>query len=51
MTLRPALQLSGAVIAPVGLLFMAYALYMYRLRTYQVRGWEVVGAAQRYACW
>ncbi len=29
-------QLSGAIIAPVGLLFMAYALFQYRLRTYQV---------------
>ena len=30
-------QLSGAIIAPVGLLFLIYALYQYRLRTYQVR--------------
>ena len=31
-------QLSGAIIAPVALLFMAYALYMYKKRTYQVGG-------------
>ena len=32
----PPPQLSGAIIAPVALLFMAYALLMYRKRTYQV---------------
>ena len=36
--LAPLLQLSGAIIAPVALLFMAYALYMYKKRTYQVGG-------------
>lgn len=29
-------QLSGAIITPVGLLFMVYSLYQYRRRTYQV---------------
>lgn len=38
LLLRSPPQLSGAIIAPVALLFMVYALLMYRKRTYQVGG-------------
>ena len=31
-----AAQISGAIIAPVALLFMAYSLFMYKKRTIQV---------------
>lgn len=34
-SLASPLQLSGAIIAPVALLFMGYALFMYKKRTYQ----------------
>lgn len=43
----PVPQLSGAIIAPVGLAFLIYALYQYRLRTYQILRRETA----RYGGW
>lgn len=41
-------QISGAIIAPVAVLFMAYALYMYKKRTIQIMRRETVrGGADR----
>ncbi len=36
------LQISGAIIAPVALLFMAYSLFMYKKRTIQILRRETV---------